>query len=98
MTDPSVPAFLDRFHEYDSVDRTFTEGCCYWFAVILHTRFPESYIVYDPTLNHFATKIGDRVFDVTGDVTEQAVSGWEPWDAYDDLPHRRRIARDCINF
>ena len=93
-----VPGFLRRFHLYDSVDRVFTEGCCYWFAVILHTRFPESQIVYEPVLNHFAVAVEGRVFDVTGDVTDRAVSGWIPWDSYADEPHRRRIVRDCIMF
>lgn len=93
-----MSAFLRRFHEASDVDTVFTEGCCYWFAVILNKRFPESYIVYDPVLNHFAVKIDGRVFDITGDVTDRSVSGWIPWDSYDDLPHRRRIVRDCINF
>lgn len=94
----NVNAFLDRFHESSNIDDVFTGGCCYWFASILHQRFPHSHIVYDPVLNHFATKIEGRVFDITGDVTDKSVSGWEPWDAYADLPHRRRIVRDCIMF
>ena len=94
----NVNAFLARFHESDNLDDVFTSGCCYWFALILHQRFPNSHIVYDPVLNHFATKIDGRVFDVTGDITDQSVSGWILWDTYSDLPHRLRIVRDCIMF
>ena len=91
-----VARFLSRFHT-GTVDEVFTSGCCYWFAVILHVRFPESCIVYDPVDNHFAVRIEDRVFDITGDVTD-ASDEWIPWDSYADIPHRRRIIRDCIDF
>ena len=93
-----VTAFLRRFHDSPDVDSVFTKGCCYWFAVILTHRFPNSHIVYDPVLNHFAAKIDGRIFDITGDVTDKSASGWTAWDSYADLAHRRRIVRDCINF
>ena len=38
----TIEHFLARFHLDDDVDTVFTNGCCYWFAVILHCRFPDS--------------------------------------------------------
>lgn len=93
-----ISHFLKRFHSYNEVDDVFTRGCCYWFAIILFFRFeskkPE--IMYDDIANHFGTRVGDRVFDITGDVTSEYQ--WKPWSEMDDELHRSRIERDCINF
>lgn len=94
--DNEINAFIGRFHESRDVDIVFTKGCCYWFSNILHIRFPESTIMYDPVANHFVTKIGDRLFDITGDVTD--VYRTEPWDTFSDSLERERIIRDCIMF
>lgn len=91
-----VSAFLRRFHDSNDVDTVFTCGCCYWFALILHCRFPESTIMYDQVANHFVTQIKGRLYDVTGDVTEQY--DVTPWAELDDTLLKRRIIRDCILF
>ena len=88
--------FLARFHLADDVDTVFTSGCCYWFAVILHCRFPDSTLMYDQVENHFVTQIQGRLYDITGDVTEKYQV--KPWDALDDELLRKRIIRDCILF
>ena len=98
--DINVENFLKRFHPKDqTVDYVFTSGCCYWFALILNTRFPDSKIMYEPVLNHFVTEIDGRLYDVTGDVTSKYTNIVE-WDTYalDDDLYRNRIIRDCINF
>lgn len=91
-----IEHFLARFHLADDVDTVFTSGCCYWFAVILHCRFPDSTLMYDQVENHFVTQIQGRLYDITGDVTEKYQV--EPWDALDDELLRKRIIRDCILF
>ena len=89
--------FLDRFHRYDNdIDRIFTEGCCYWFAVILNKRFPNSRIMYDPVVNHFVTEINGLLFDITGEVTNQY--NVVDWETYPDELEKERIIRNCINF
>lgn len=95
----NVINFLRRFHEKDqTVDYVFTNGCCYWFAVILHERFPNSKIMYDPVWNHFVTEIDNKLYDATGDVTDNYnVVEWDKY-ALDDQLYRNRIIRDCINF
>lgn len=91
--------FLQRFHLSDNVDEVFTQGCCYWFAYILAERFDigTTKIMYCPIDNHFGTMIDNRIYDITGDVTDKYV-GWVPWDEYGDVKEIQRIIRDCIMF
>lgn len=96
--DEDIHKFLERFHSYDKIDDVFTRGCCYWFAAILFRRFirESAEIVYDQIANHFGTRIKGRVYDITGDVTDNY--HWEPWLGIDDELLRQRIIRDCIMF
>lgn len=100
----AVFGFIERFtskgQNTGTIDTFSNGGCCYWFAAVLMIRFWEysPTIMYDEVANHFATQIGGRVFDITGDVTD--VYDWEPWD---DVCERDelltyRIMRDCIEF
>lgn len=79
-----------------NIKETFTNGCCYWFAYILCSRFSQSKLMYDVTENHFVAQIGDRLFDITGDVTDRY--NVIEWEKYDDKLHKERLIRDCINF
>ena len=81
-----VLRFIREFKRFDTgqVTRTFTNGYCYWFAFILHTRFPDSEIVYYSAGNHFACKIGKRIFDITGDITDQN-HFFESWEEYQKI-------------
>lgn len=93
--DPEVKQFLGRFHISSDIDEVFTCGCCYWFAMILNKRFADSTIMYDRVMNHFGTMIDDKIYDITGDITNKY--DMVPWYLIDD-PERSRIIRDCINF
>ena len=104
---PEVLMFIGRFstdgrNVRQQVVDCFTCGCCYWFARILEERFHSQYktaIVVDYVANHFATMIGDRVYDITGDVTDGY--NWQPWDdwtACKDATTYKRIVEDCIMF
>lgn len=78
----------------------FTQGCCYWFAFILKTRFDEEYgaeIVVNYVANHFGCRICGRVYDATGDVTEK-YDNWYRWDDCDDEILKNRITEYCIMF
>lgn len=94
-----VQKFIDRFHTVsptENLTEVFSLGCCYWFAIILYCRFPESRLMYDEVTNHFATEIDGRIYDVTGDITGKYEMA--PWDDLPDPQLRRRITRDCILF
>ena len=92
-----VSGFLKRFHTDADIDGVFTNGCCYWFAYILFTRFLRegAEIVYDPIKGHFGTRIYGRVFDITGDVTDDHF--WVPFKEM-DASQKKRVERDCIMF
>ena len=103
-----VIAFINRFTnngKRQEVIECFTCGCCYWFAHILFKRFydvmdwsHDTDIMYDEVANHFGCRIEDRVYDITGDVTEQY-----HWESSRVVAQRDellwdRIARDCIEM
>ncbi len=90
-------------------ENTFLNGCCYWFAHILKTRFfSESSvdyqdIYYEPVEGHFVTKINGNYYDIRGDVTE--IYSKKKKDMYPmsrlwlyDLGHYNRLMRDCARF
>lgn len=56
----------DSFHPV--VTNIFTNGCCGNMAMVLQIAFGGQ-MYKSPTHHHVVTKIGDRVYDITGDVT-----------------------------
>lgn len=99
-TDLNVLDFLAHFKTSKDIEEVFTKGCCFWFAYILAGRYKEegSIIVYDQVANHFGAQIGDRVYDITGDVTNQY--DWENWNdlmAEDELL-AYSVIKDCVLF
>lgn len=100
-----VLGFIGRFstdgtgYRQEVID-CFTRGCCYWFAAVLKTRFkyedPAPLVMIDYAANHFGCEIGGKVYDITGDVTDQY--DWEPWSRCSDPALIKRIHEDCINF
>lgn len=70
-----IKAFISTFTTYgQDVKNWFIREGCYWFAHILAERFfntnEKPIIMYIPTMNHFVVNIKDRLYDVTGDVTD----------------------------
>lgn len=53
-----------------STEYFFSHGLCYYFAIILQTRFQSGVIMYDRSCQHFVCKIDDLLYDITGDVTD----------------------------
>lgn len=101
MINDTVNSFIEKFLPFGSASKTvdtFTNGCCYWFAVILQVRFnsDDATLMYDEIANHFGTRINDRVYDITGDVTDQY--DWQTWDEFSvkDDALVSRIIRDCM--
>lgn len=99
--------FIDRFThggELKEVKNIFSYGGCYWFARILYDRFymleleTDGDILYDPVLNHFACRIDDRIYDITGDITNSSIYGWRSWNEYAEIDEleTNRIIKYCI--
>lgn len=63
--------FISKFKSYEKdevLEKTFLKGYCYQFAIILKDRF-DGEILYEPIEGHFVTMIGDKLYDIRGDVT-----------------------------
>lgn len=93
-----VLRFISRFTDNgkrSEVLETFKYGCCYWFAQVLCERF-KAKMMYDPVQNHFAAAIDDRLYDISGDVTDDMNA--VVWNDYDDEPHKQRIIKYCVDF
>lgn len=94
-----IKYFISHFHKVsptDDVTEVFTLGCCYWFACIICNRFENAKMMYDPIINHFVAQIGDRLYDITGDVTDKYRV--VEWEHFDDELEKQRIVDYCITF
>ena len=95
-----VSKFIKDFKRFDTgeVTHTFTNGYCYWFAHILHTRFPDSEIVYYDVGKHFACSIEGCIYDITGNITDRNLL-FESWEDYKKIePDKaRKVIEYCIN-
>ena len=103
-----IARFTNQGKKTEVID-TFSNGCCYWFAEILWDRFcfnepinsrGKIYTVYDPIINHWACCIDYRIYDITGDITDNEEYQWHDWNRfmYQDTSLTKRLYRDCINF
>lgn len=91
--------FIRQFRDLGA-ENTFSNGMCYYFTTILRRRFGSSNgtIMYDQVTNHFATEIEGRIYDITGDVTDNSEYHWERWTDVrkHDPALAKFIRRDCI--
>lgn len=81
------------------VNNQWLTGNCYYFALILHNRFPNSIIYYDTIDGHFVTKIDGNYYDWKGINTRTPQSnGLVRWDSYEQIEpkHYYRIKRDVL--
>lgn len=103
MTKETILKFIKNFQNEGTV-KTFTEGCCYWFALILFERFNMERnkeknacrLMYNQIYGHFACEINGELFDITGQIEQ--TGEWEPWaDWFLKEPvYRETVVRDCI--
>lgn len=86
--------FIFRRFPYDAM---WSEKNCYYFAVILKDRFPDGVIYYDVKEGHFLTKIRDKLYDNSGEQTEEnrTLVKWDEFSKYDKL-QAERIIQHCI--
>lgn len=90
--------FIKQFRTLGA-ENCFSNGMCWYFTLILRSRFGyHNEVVYDSIINHFATEIDGRIYDITGDITNNPEYKWERWSSfiYKDPRHTERIRRDCI--
>lgn len=99
LTEVEILGFIRNFR---GAEPAFLNGCCYWFAAILNTRFPQmGYIFYNPVDNHFAWRYMNSYYDATGkcdSVMDAPTDRWYHWHSFcADYPtEAKRIKLDCI--
>lgn len=87
----TILAFIKAFHGAETV---FTTGGCWWFSYILQGRFHGARPIYLPAPGHFVTDIDGRLYDATGDVTDEyADASKVPWS---EMGQYDRNARDAV--
>ena len=97
-----VEDFIEGFKKYHPGEITdlFLNGYCYWFSVILDNRFNHmGTIMYIPIYNHFCYKLFDKLYDITGIITdEEMISLATSWKIYKEKDDKEadRIIIDCI--
>lgn len=104
----SVINFIDNFKKdsYEGAIDFYKNGYCFHFAIILQNTFGNYYaegfdpvIMYIPVYNHFATMIDDKLYDITGEITDpEMIKLAEPWSDYRtyDALESQRIIDGCI--
>ena len=79
------------------ITNLFSCGYCYWFAVILSTRFNGS-IFYLPIENHFITKINNNFYDIKGLYKpKEDIYLWPDEYTQTDKLDYERVCKYCIN-
>ena len=78
-------------------DSNWTDGNCFYFAIILQTRFPDGIIYYDVVQGHFLFEYQGNYYDWDG-IQSPSLSSLVKWeDFYEyDASRMERIIRDCI--
>ena len=89
----------------DFINRRFSEDChwldgnCYYFAMILKTRFPHLEIVYLPVRGHFMASDGEYCYDYLGawheDDLNEVIIPLTTIFNQDPLVYNR-LVRDCM--
>jgi hypothetical protein len=96
--------FIAKFNSHECLfvlQETFTKGFCYYFAIILKERFPESTIYYDQIDGHFIVLYEFKFYDITGHLPKYDTENrgglwrWDRLEAEDELLFDR-IWRDCV--
>jgi len=104
-----VEQFIDDFKELfaEELETVFYRGYCYWFALILAERF-KGEIWFNAKIVHFATKIGDQLYDIFGAVCpginpftgeeDNSENYWTSWSAFQIEHHEavESIVNSCI--
>lgn len=91
-----IARYTDHGRREQVID-CFMNGCCARFAMDLCQRFyPASTLMYCEQANHFGCRVMDRVYDITGDVTEKY--RWETWAGFcvREPKLAENIHRNCV--
>ena len=96
-----IEDFINQFRAAGpAIETCFLHGMCYHFALILHNRFQDegAHKLYDPINHHFAVEINGRIYDITGDITENTIYEWVMWQSiyFHDVNITNQVMEQCI--
>ena len=96
-TSENILCFIKKFSDFgNQVIECFTEGNCFWFAMVLALEFSGE-IYYDPIVGHFATMINGVIYDITG-----AVENTSNFISLEEIRKDEllcaRLQRDCVDL
>jgi len=79
-------------------DDLWLNGNCYYFAIILHERFPTSTIWYDCVVGHFVIFYHGNFYDWHGIYKPEKIEYMMQWDSIKetDPSYYKKIVRDVI--
>lgn len=81
------------------VEDLFLHQNCYYFAVILNNRFKRGTMMYDENTQHFVIFIDNRLYDITGDVTDKFnLDDLVEINYLDQIDNYDLIKRSCIEL
>lgn len=87
---------LEFINRRFAADCDWTNGNCYWFAIILKTRFPELNIYYLSKKGHFIVGYLGNYFDWTGKVElDEFPILFSEIEHFDPLWYEH-LVRDCF--
>lgn len=67
-----VEEFIKRFNGFGlQVKDCFTNRNCYYFYIILKSRYPQAIPYYDKEKSHIVTKIGNNFYDINGRLSQK---------------------------
>lgn len=98
---PKIKDFINSFKKGYEVEyeKSFTNGNCYFFSLILNHLYPEGRIYYDVVKGHFIYDFQDEIYDITGRLNKNKFNNLVAWDTfsmnYDPMVYRN-ILRDCV--
>lgn len=78
-------------------DSNWLNGNCFYFAIILKSRFPEGVIFYDVVIGHFVFMYENIYYDWSGKIKPDLshLVEWDKFDEYDSL-QKERIIEGCV--
>ena len=85
---------LDFINRRFPCDCNWTNGNCFYFAVILAVRF-NGKVYYDPINGHFVTEIKGRLYDWKGVYEPEIIEDFFEYK-FKEPQHYKRIVRDVI--
>lgn len=100
FTNDEILSFIKKFKflEKSTIEKLFTTGNCYYFAIILKERFKDGLVYYLPITNHFVWKYNGKYYDICGEYgTNEQAYEWESFKILNPS-YAKRIERDCIKF